>query len=343
MKVNSTILKFGAFAVIMVMLTAFLFVIFGQYRTGSTSEYSALFSNASRLKPGDTVRVAGIRVGTVSAVELQKDKKVLVTFDADKSVKLTQGTRALVRYLNLTGDRYMELINDAPGSTKLMSAGTQIPADRTEPALDLDLLLGGLKPVIQGLNPKDVNGLTNALIQILQDQGGTLDSLLSQTSSFSTALADNDQVIQQLIDNLNRLVGNLSKEGDRFRGTVDRLEQLVTGLSQDREPLGQAIEQLDQGTASITDLLATARPPLAGTIDQLNRLAPVLDGDKQRLDLALQRLPDNYRKLIRTGAYGAFVNYYVCGVSFRATDLQGRTVVFPWFQQDSGRCGEPDA
>ena len=94
--------------------------------------------------------------------------------------------------------------------------------DRTAPALDLDLLLGGLKPVIQGLNPQDVNALTNSLVQILQGQGGTLDSLLSKTSSFTNSLADNSQVVEQLIDNLRHVVGTLSKDGDEFSGAIDR-------------------------------------------------------------------------------------------------------------------------
>ncbi|OOK70427.1 mce family domain protein [Mycobacterium kansasii] len=52
------IIKFGIFAVIMAVLTVFLFFIFGQYRTGSTNGYSAVFNDVSRLKAGQTVRVA---------------------------------------------------------------------------------------------------------------------------------------------------------------------------------------------------------------------------------------------------------------------------------------------
>ncbi len=94
--------------------------------------------------------------------------------------------------------------------------------DRTAPALDLDLLLGGLKPVIQGLNPQDVSALTASLIQIMQGQGGTIESLLSKTSSFSApeALADNNQVVESLIDELRTALGTLAKDGDRFSGAV---------------------------------------------------------------------------------------------------------------------------
>jgi phospholipid/cholesterol/gamma-HCH transport system substrate-binding protein len=337
-----TIVKFTAFALVMVVLTAILFVIFGQYRTGSTTTYSAVFADVSRIKAGDSVRVAGVRVGTVQGLSMRPDKKVVVAFDSDRKVVLTTGTKVMVRYLNLVGDRYLELV-DGPGTAKVLPAGSQIPFDRTAPALDLDLLLGGLKPVIRGLNPNDVNALSASLLQILQGEGGAVESLLSNTSSFTNALADNNQTVEQLIDNLRTLLGTLTKEGGNFSAAIDRLERLVTELASQRDPIGAAIDALDKGTASLTDLLRQARPPLAGTIGQLNRLAPLLDQDKDRLDAAIKRLPRNYRKLTRTASYGSFIQFYICGLSFRVSDLQGRTAVFPWFEQKGGRCAEPDA
>jgi phospholipid/cholesterol/gamma-HCH transport system substrate-binding protein len=339
---RSTIVKFTAFVVVMAVLTGFLYMTFGQYRTGSTNGYSAVFKDVSKLKVGDTVRVAGVRVGTVNDVALQSDDNVLVKFDADPDVVLTTGTKLAVRYLNLVGDRYLDLV-DGPGSTHVLPVGAQIPSDRTQSALDLDLLLNGLKPVVRGLNPQDVNALTTSLVQVLQGQGDNLDSLLSKTSSFSSTIADNGQTVEQLIDNLDAVVATISKDGDKFSGAVDRIEKLVTGLSADRDPIGTAIDSLSTGTASLADLLGNLRSPLTGTIDQLNRVAPNLDEQKAYLDDALKRAPENYRKLIRVGSYGSFINFYVCGLRFRVTDLQGRTAVFPWIKQTTGRCAEPDA
>lgn len=335
-----TAIKFGIYAVVMVVLTAFLFFIFGQYRTGATHRYSAVFNDASRLRSGDSVRVAGIRVGTVNGVALRSDKKVVVDFDTDRGIVLTTGTKVAVRYLNLVGDRYLELV-DGPGSTSRLPKGAQIPLDHTIPALDLDLLLGGLKPVIKGLNAQDVNALTSALVRVFQGEGPTLDSLLAKTSSFSTSLADNNQTVQSLIDNLKTVLATISADGQKFSGAVDKLETLISGLSQDRDPIGSAIDALDRGTTSLADLLGAARGPLAGAVEQLSRVAPLLDKDKDQLDEALAKAPENYRKLTRQGAYGSFYQYYLCGVSWRATDLQGRTVFFPWVKQEAGRCAEP--
>jgi phospholipid/cholesterol/gamma-HCH transport system substrate-binding protein len=332
--------KFGAFAVVMALLTGLLFLVFSHYRAGSANGYSAVFADVSRLKAGDTVRAAGIEVGTVRDVTLQADDHVLVQFDADPNVVLTEGSKAAVRYLNLVGDRYLELLN-GPGSTRVMPAGSQIPLDRTAPALDLDLLLGGLKPVLRGLDPQDVNALSASLLQVLQGQGPTVESLLSKVASFTNDLAGNSQVIEQMIDNLNTAVDVFAKDGAEFSGAVERLERLATELANDRDSIGTAIESLATGTASVADLLTDARPPLAGTVDQLNRLAPLLDQDKETLEVALQQAPNNYRKLIRPGTYGAWINGYLCAISLRVTDLQGRTAVFPWIKQKGGRCEEP--
>ncbi|EHB44705.1 virulence factor Mce family protein [Mycolicibacterium rhodesiae JS60] len=337
---RATGLKFTAFAVVMVVATAFLFMTFAQYRTGRTNGYSAVFADVSRLKAGDSVRAAGIRIGTVDTVTLRGDATALVTFEADRDVVLTTATRAAVRYLNLVGDRYLELV-DAPGPTATLPAGSQIPIDRTQPALDLDLLLSGLKPVIQSLSPQDVNALTTSLVQILQGQGGTVDSLFAKTSSFTNALADNDSVIAALIDNLKVVLSALTAEGERFSTAIDRIEKMITGFADDRDPIGAAIDALDAGTASLAGLLTDARPPLAGAVNELSRLAPLLDQDKDRVDRALAKAPENYRKLTRLGAYGSFIQMYVCGMSVRVTDLEGRTAVFPWLKQESGRCAEP--
>jgi phospholipid/cholesterol/gamma-HCH transport system substrate-binding protein len=331
--------KIGVFVVVMTVLTGFLIVTFGQVRTGSTNAYSAVFADISGLRKGDSVRAGGLRVGTVDDVSMRPDHTIAVGFDADRDVPLSTGTKLAVRYLNLVGDRFLELV-DGPASIGILPAGSQIPLERTAPALDLDLLLGGLKPVIQGLNPQDVNALSAALLQVFQGQGGTMDSLLSHTSSLSNGLADNGQVIEELIDNLNRVVVTLADDGTQFSGAIDRLQRLVTDLSADRDPIGDAIESLDTGTASLADLLGHARAPLAGTINQLNRLAPLLDVDKDKIDAALQKAPDNYKKLIRLGAYGSWLNIYICSLSFRVSDLQGNTAVFPWFDQANGRCAE---
>ena len=75
----------------------------------------------------------------------------------DRSLPLFDGTTASIRYLNLIGDRYMELKRGE--SDKRLPAGGTIPIERTEPALDLDALIGGFRPVFRALDPDKVNNI----------------------------------------------------------------------------------------------------------------------------------------------------------------------------------------
>jgi hypothetical protein len=174
--ISRTILKIGSFGVVMVLLTVALFAIFGQYRTGSGDSYSAVFRDASSLKSGDSVRVAGVRRHREHrcAAAGQDGDRRLRRRSRHRADHRDQGRRALPE----PGRRPLPRTRRRPGLGKICPPGSQIPLDRTEPALDLDLLLGGLKPVIRGLNPQDVNALTSSLIQAFQGQGGTLSSVL---------------------------------------------------------------------------------------------------------------------------------------------------------------------
>src|SRR4051794_41232103 len=88
----------------------------GNFGFGASTEYKAVFANASMLKKGDDVRVAGVSVGEVKKVEHYKRTMALVTFRVKSDVPLTTTSRAEIRYLNLVGDRYLALeAGDASG------------------------------------------------------------------------------------------------------------------------------------------------------------------------------------------------------------------------------------
>src|SRR5262249_14397736 len=159
----------------------------------------------SGLKDGNFVRIAGVEVGKVKKITVNDDATVTVTFSADDSVVLTQGSRAAVRYENLIGDRYMA-VEEGAGSVHVLAPGQTIPIERTQPALDLEALIGGFRPLLRALDPDQVNALTGQLIQAFQGQGATISSFLSQTAAVTNTLADRDQLIGEVISNLNILL-----------------------------------------------------------------------------------------------------------------------------------------
>jgi phospholipid/cholesterol/gamma-HCH transport system substrate-binding protein len=148
MRITGTAIKLGAFALVLLMFTAVIIVVFGQLRFDRTTGYSAIFKNASGLRAGEFVRASGVEVGKVDSVELiNGGTEAEVHFSVDRSLPLFQGTSASIRYLNLIGDRYLELKRG--DDQKKLPAGGTIPVDRTEPALDLDALIGGFRPLFR--------------------------------------------------------------------------------------------------------------------------------------------------------------------------------------------------
>ena len=128
----------------MAILTVFLFFVFNRDEVRfDESDICGLHRRVATQKRGYRA-CRGIRVGTVKGVSLQPTKVLASSSTRIDDIVLTTGTKAQIRYLNLTGDRLLELA-DSPGSTKRLPVGSQIPVDRTAPALDLDLLLGGLE------------------------------------------------------------------------------------------------------------------------------------------------------------------------------------------------------
>ncbi len=269
---------------------------------------------------------------------IDDDNLADVDFTVDTKYSLFDGTKATVRYENLVGDRYMELLEGA-GSVEPLPDGGSIPVENTSPALDLDLLLGGFKPLLRALDPQQVNDLSQALVQVFQGQGGTLVSLLGSTSSFTNTLADRDQLIGEVITNLNQVLGTINDRGDQFRSTLDQLQQLVSGLSQDRDQIGDAIPRIAGATGDLAHLLEGARPPLQSTIAEANRTATQLQAGEDDLDWVFQNLPDAYRRLIRIGTYGSFFQMYVCTVKFKFSGPDGSDLLLNMpGGQTAGRC-----
>lgn len=335
---RATSVKLLIFATVMSTIFAGLALVFSQYRFGSSHGYHAVFTNVSGLTAGDKVRIAGVPVGAVEKVSIDDDNRASVDFTVDTKYSLFDGTKATVRYENLVGDRYMELLEGA-GSVEPLPPGATIPVENTSPALDLDLLLGGFKPLLRALDPQQVNDLSAALVQVFQGQGGTLVSLLGSTSSFTNTLADRDELIGDVIENLNEVLGTINERDDQFGSTLDSLQQLVSGLSQDREQIGDAIPRISGATGDLANLLEGARPPLQSTIAEANRTATQLQAGEADVDWVLQNLPEAYRKLIRIGTYGSFFQMYVCTVRFKFSGPDGADLLLNLpGGQTTGRC-----
>lgn len=314
-----------------------LLTVFAQVRFGDGKSYVGQFVNVTGLKEGDLVRIAGVEVGKVEKIAVSRDSTVRVEFSADESVVLTEGSRAAIRYDNLFGGRYMTLEEGAGGVEKL-SAGATIPVERTDPAMDLDALVGGFRPLFRALNPDQVNELSGQLMDAFQGQGPTIGSFLNQAAAVTNTLADRDQLIGQVVNNLNVVLGSFGGQTDQLDKAVSSLSELIDGLADRKADVTNAIAYTDAAAGSIAELLSQAREPFAKTIHETDRVAGIAEADRDYLDNLLNTLPGKYRALQRQAMYGDFFSFYLCDVVLKLNGKGGQPTYVKLAGQPTGRC-----
>jgi len=322
------------------MCFVFMFIlvtVFGQFRFDSSSVYSAVFSNVSGLKGGNFVRIAGVEVGKVRSMTLHRDGTVTVVFAIDQNLTLTQGTKAAVRYENLIGDRYLSL-EEGAGSVHKLQPGQTIPLDQTAPALDIDALLGGFRPLFRALDPDQVNALSGELLRVFQGQGGTISSVLSQTSALTSTLAGRDQLIGEVIKNLNTVLATFAARDDQFSEGLDKLSQLAQGLADRKDDISTATAHISAAAGTVADLLTDARQPIKEAVTQADRVSGQIMSDQAYVDDLLKTLPDAYQVLARQGLYGDYFGFYLCDAILKLNGKGGQPVFVKLVGQSTGRC-----
>lgn len=340
MKITGTAVKLGAFSLVLLLFTALIIVVFGQMRFDRTTGYSAIFSNVSGLRAGQFVRASGVEVGKVSNVELvEGGSRAKVDFSVDRSLPLFDESTASVRYLNLIGDRYLELKRG--DSDRRMPAGATIPVERTEPALDLDALIGGFRPLFRALDPEKVNNIAQSIITVFQGQGGTVSDILQQTASLTAALADRDQAIGEVIRNLNTVLETTVRHQQQFDETLVDFERLITGLKNRADPIATSVADISDAAGTVSDLLADNRPLLQDTVGYLEAVQQPLIDQQEQVNDVIAKLPPALKIVARTGGiYGDFFNFYLCDINLKLNGLQpgGPVRTVRVTSQPTGRC-----
>ncbi|GAB3446428.1 MCE family protein [Actinophytocola sediminis] len=335
------LIKLIVFTVVTVTATAVLAISIANIDLSTTNSYTARFSDAAMVLPGDEVRIAGVRVGQVEDVAIVDRTQAEVTFSVSANRKLPKSVVAQLKFRNLVGQRYLSLSQGTGGNPNdLLEPGGNIPLERTRPALDLTELFNGFRPLFQALSPDDMNQLSYEVIQVLQGEGGTVESLLAHTASLTATIADKDQVIGEVITNLNSALETINSRGDQLSTLVVQLQQLVSGLAQDREPIGDAIDALGGLAQTTSGLLDEAREPLKQDIAALGTLTENLNDSEQLVEHFIQFLPEKTAKLTRTVSYGSWFNFYLCSMqgAVRIPGVLNQPINVPLADASAGRC-----
>ncbi|GAA3008784.1 MCE family protein [Streptomyces fulvorobeus] len=314
--------KSVVFVVVTVMATAVLALSIANTGVGDTTTYKARFTDATGLVVGDSVRIAGVEVGQVESIEVADKRLAEVALAVREGRELPASVTASIKYLNMVGQRYVDLDQGVGPVGESFTAGSTIPLSRTTPALDLTQLFNGFQPLFEGLSPPDVNQLAGSIVQVLQGEGGTVDSILQHVGSLTSTVAAKDEVIGQVIKNLNTVLKTVNDREAGFDDLVITLEKLVTGFAGDREPLGEAVTAMGALTTVTAGLLDDGRAPLKEDIRQLGRLSDQLVKGTPQIENFLRKTPAKMAAIGRLTSYGSWLNLYLCEAKVRGVTAE---------------------
>jgi phospholipid/cholesterol/gamma-HCH transport system substrate-binding protein len=310
--IGGPLVKSVIFVVITGIMTAILALSIVSAGVSGTTGYRAVFTDVTGLTVGSDIDIAGVRVGQVTSISVYHRNLALVGFNVQSGRQLPASVTATIRYLNLVGQRYVELGEGTGPVDVTLAPGGTIPLSHTTPALNLTVLFNGFQPLFQALSPGDVNQLSSDIIEVFQGESPNITALVASIGSLTSALATRDQVIDQVIDNLNAVITTISTRDNELSGLITSLQQLVSGLAANRQPIGQAISAIGNLTSATAGLLQVARPPLKSDITQLGRLAGNLAGNSGTVNTFLQDLPVKMADIARMASYGSWLNFFLC-------------------------------
>lgn len=309
---RSIVVKFAAFALVSVLLGLVLVNTMRNGVGGDTEEYHARFVDVAGLRVGDDVRVAGVRVGRVAGIEIAR-RGATVSFELAEEQPLLDSTRIVMRYQNLLGQRYLALVQGPDRGARLRTGAT-VPVDRTSPGFDLTELLNGFRPLFEALRPDDVNALASSVVKVLQGEGGTVESLLAQTGRLTAFLADRDEVVGQVLDNLTPVLTDLAGRGSELQATVEELEALMTGLARDRRSIGASIDGMSQLIGATSQLLEDAKVPAVASVRRFRTVMDIFVANERDFVTSVGAFGSTLEALGRASSYENAVNIYLCSV-----------------------------
>ncbi|WP_174185084.1 MCE family protein [Nocardia barduliensis] len=329
MSIRKPLIGFSIFAIVSVLVTVVVWNTLARIVSGDTYTYSATFSDVLGLHEGDDVRMAGVRVGKVEKIERARDanlKKSVakVTFVVQRDQTIYNDTKALVRYQNLIGQRYVALApGTAPDPAPLKDNGS-IPIDRTEPSFDVSGLLNGFQPLFQVLQPEQVNRLSETFIQALQGDGVSLSAFIVQAAQLATDFQRRDAILSDVITNLSGVMSGLAKRGDELETLVTQTRALIGGLYEQGQSLLASTEQIATATTSLVGMMDQIQPSLRTAQNSTSAALTLLIDNGAKLDQAAIDLPNVLSAAGRHTSEGGYANAYLCGL-----DLSLYGVLFP--------------
>lgn len=307
---KGTVVKLLAFITVCLVFTGYLaFTIGNIHPFRGTYDLTASFDDVTGLLPNDNVKVSGVVVGKVGKIAVDKGK-AKVRFSVRKGLELPSDTQAAVRWRNLLGQRYVYLY---PGTAStVLNDGDRIAKSRS--VVDLGELFNRLGPIVQALDPKQVNSFLDTVVGALDGNEAKVRKALDDLATLTQGLADRDQAIARMIGNLDTVAGTINSRDAQIKTVLENLVLVSKTFSENTDVLDRAVVDLGRFSDNLNFLLSRNRGELDSLLANLTIVTDTVKAKLPTLDDTLGHLYEGSKRLFTSSSYGDWLNQIIpCG------------------------------
>ena len=263
---------------------------------------TAHFTRSVGLYPGSSVRVLGVKIGTVTDIT-PEGESVRVTMRLPRDTKVPADARAVIIPPSLVSDRYVQFVPPYT-SGPLLEDGADIALGRTRTVAELDDILLSVDRLLVALGPKGANkdGALSELINVgadtLDGNGKKLNSALTDLSGAITTLAGSRDDLGGVITNLAEFTHTLATNDAQVRALTTDLASVAEQLAGERKALEQALKNLSIALGEVASLVRTNKGSLGRDIDTLAKVTQTVIANKQSLVEVLDTTPLVFANLV---------------------------------------------
>ena len=274
---------------------------------GAGDTYKASFAEIGGLKDGNEVRVAGVSVGNVGAIELKGDH-VDVTFKLDKGTELGKDTGAAIRVRTLLGSEFLALIPAGSGELK---KGSTIPLSRTVAPYNVVEAFSDLSTVTDELDVDQVSKALDTMAQLAAQTPKEFRGAIKGVSDLSANLAARDQQINTLLVNLKKVSGVLNATGPDLERLFKDATVLFNAVSARRAAVHRLLVSTTEISRELRALVKDVKSDLKPALTQLETVTDMLRQNEASLDEALRVVPGFAHALGNSLAIGPWWDVFI--------------------------------
>jgi phospholipid/cholesterol/gamma-HCH transport system substrate-binding protein len=276
---------------------------------GGGTTYTAHFTEAAGLNTSSEVRVAGVKVGKVTAVELDRGK-VKVSFRV-KDVWIGNASTAAISIQTLLGDKYLAV---APLGGAAQNPRETIPINRTRAPYDVTQAFGDLSRTVGRLDTAKVAESLQVISETFKDTPPDVRKALDGMTALSRTISSKDARLVRLLGGSNQLTGTLAEQNTEFEALLKDGNLLLEELRLRREAIHRLLVATRELSGQLVGLVRDNEAQLRPTLTALDRVTRVLQDNQKNLDKALSIAGPYYRLVGNSLGNGRWTDSYLCGL-----------------------------